>query len=138
VSTRLPTLLAALRARVDGTAGLPAGRAWANASYTPTPGVGYVSDTLELADTRPHELGATGRGRTEALYTVRVHVPAGTAAIAALTHAGALVDAMRAAVPPMTVNGEPVRVSEARVETPLQLEPWYVVPISVFLQFDHP
>jgi hypothetical protein len=123
---------------VDSVAALPAARAWTNAEYAPIAGVPFVSDSLELADTRAAELGASGRGRTEALYTVRVHVPAGTAAVAALTHAGALVDAMRSATPPMEVEGAVVWVIEARVESPISNAPWYVVPVSVFLQFDHP
>jgi hypothetical protein len=139
MSTALPDLLATLRDALDAVTAspaLPAGRAWANAAYTPTTGTPFLSDTLDLADTRPASLGLGTLLRTEALYTARVHVPSGTSSVTAMRWAGAIAGAFLRAS--LTVGGAPLDVTEARVEGAFQSDDaWYVVPVSVFVQFDH-
>jgi hypothetical protein len=140
MSTALPSLLQTLRSALDAIAlpspSLPAARAWANAAYTPRAGTPFLSDTLDVADTRPASLGLGSLLRTEALYTVRVHVPVGSSAVPALRWAGAIAGAFLRAS--LTVEGAPLDVTEARVEGAFQSDDaWYVVPVSVFVQFDH-
>lgn len=127
-----------MRTRLDSataTPTLPTARAWANGGYKPVAGTSYISDALELADTRPASLGQGGPRRTQALYTARVHVPKSTSSVNALTWAGAIAAAFLA--PDLVVGSAPVDVTEARVESALGDEAWYIVPVSVFLWFDH-
>lgn len=139
MSALLPDLLTTLRTQLDATSSspaLPSGRAWANGSYTPVLGTPYVSDTLDLADTRPAALGLGQRKRTQTLYTARVHVPSRTAVMAAMRWAGAIANGFLNAA--LSVGASPVDVTEARIEGAFQSDDaWYVVPVSVFLQFDH-
>lgn len=136
-TTRLPNLLTALRDRVDSVTTLPAARQWANSDYKPQSGTPFVSDDAPISDTRAAALGKNAKGRTESLYTVRIHMQGNTAAIAGLAHAGSIADAFRAADPPMTVEGDELWVTEARVEDAIADGVWYVIPVTVFFQFDH-
>ena len=113
----------AMRTTLNGVAGLPSARAWANRTDDPAPP--FLDDTIVTFDTQWRESGPDGWKRVTAVYRVGVYVGTGRDVHLSALYAAAIESAYMSAT--ITIKGEPAELLGTRIGPPSPGDALYVV-----------